>query len=380
MQLETVAKQRAFSGSWQWLPSCCWALVFLGLLVRLLLANGLHSVYPIFSDAARCWLQGLDMYWPGHYVPGLDSYRYSPGIAAFFSAFAWLPDRTGSIAWLTISTLALVVALRWWLVDALPGTLSPLKMAGASLMVLTFAAGNLNNGQTNTIVTAMLLLAAVACCRERWNLVAGCLVVATLFKVYPLAFGLLLALAYPRQLVPRLLIGLAIGLAVPFFLKSPGYVFRQYQEWFALIRTDDRKFASLAVSYRDLWLLIRVFELPISPRMYCVLQGAGALTAAGICYWGQRSGLTISAQVMLSLSLASLWMMLLGPATESSTYLLLAPTLAWTVFSIRPEGGSHLEWIFVGLCLAFYLAAHICVCGFPKRSGAALFCFSQSPR
>jgi hypothetical protein len=116
-----------------------------------------------------------------------------------------------------------------------------------SRSVLTFAAGNLNNGQTNAVITAMLLLAALACACKRWNLAAACLVIASLLKVYPLAFGLLLALIYPRQLVPRLITGLAIGLAIPFFLKSPAYVVRQYQEWFALMRTDDRKFAALTV-------------------------------------------------------------------------------------------------------------------------------------
>ena len=30
-------------------------------------------------------------------------------------------------------------------------------------------------------------------------------------------------------------------------------------------------------------------------------------------------------------ALAACWMMLLGPATESCTYILLAPTLAWAV-------------------------------------------------
>jgi hypothetical protein len=373
MQLETAGKRHTFRFGWQWLASCCWALVFLGLLIRLMVASGLHSVYPIFSDAARCWLQGQDMYWPEHYVPSLDSFRYSPAIAAFFAAFAWLPDRAGSMAWLSISTLALAIALHWWLRDGLPVPIGPWKLTGASLLVLTFAAGNLNNGQTNAVITAMLLLAALACACKRWNLAAACLVIASLLKVYPLAFGLLLALIYPRQLVPRLIIGLAIGLAIPFFLKSPAYVVRQYQEWFALMRSDDRKFAALTVCYRDLWLLIRVFGLPISSKLYIVIQAAGALGAAGICYWGKLAGLPSRALIMLSLSLATLWMTLLGPATESSTYLLIAPALVWVVFS-SPEQRSRLDWIFLGLCLAFFFGAHICV-WFPEtvRRGSILF-------
>ena len=181
-------------------------------------------------------------------------------------------DRLGSILWLTLNTVMIVAALGWWLRAALPRAFTSGQIAGASLIVLTFAAGNLNNGQANTIVTAMLLVAAVGVCTERWTLTSCCIAAATLFKVYPLAFGLLLALAYPRQILPRLAMALGIGLTLPFLVKPPEYVLRQYELWINVVRLDDRRHAALPVCYRDLWLLIRVFQLPIASSVYTLIQ------------------------------------------------------------------------------------------------------------
>ncbi|CAN5269856.1 hypothetical protein BH10PLA2_BH10PLA2_10430 [soil metagenome] len=374
MQLEWQAKARDAARFWPWVAASCWLLVFAGLFIRLLVANGLHSVYPIFSDAARCWQRGEDMYWPYHKVQGLDSYRYTPAITAFFSIFAGLSDRQGSIVWLTLSAFLLVTALVWWLRVSMPRPLGLAQLAGVALLVLAFAAGNLHNGQTNTIVTAMLLIAAAGTCTERWNLAAACLVVAILFKVYPVAFALLLALVFPRQLIPRLALGLVAGLAFPFVIGRPDYVLQQYQNWFDLLLTDDRKHADLSICYRDLWLLIRVYDLPVSTSIYTLLQGLGALAAAGICFFGQRAGLAVRPLTMLCLNMAALWMMLLGPATESSTYLILAPTLAWFVFDSWQNPHFRLEAALLGICLTCFLAAHMSV-WFPEtvRRGAILF-------
>jgi hypothetical protein len=374
MQLECKAGKEGETRFWPWLAAVSWLLVFFGLFTRLLISNGLHSVYPIFSDAARCWQRGEDMYWPYHVVPGLDSYRYTPTITAFFSIFADLTDRQGSIVWLTISTFLFVAAFGWWLRVSMPRKLGREQLAGVALLVLTFAAGNLHNGQTNTIVTAMLLLAAAGACTERWNLAAGSLVVAILFKVYPLAFALLLALVFPRQLILRLLFGLGAGLAIPLMSSRPDYVLQQYQNWFDLLLRDDRKHADLSVCYRDLWLLLRVYGVPISTSMYALLQGLAALACAGVCFLGQRAGLAARSLTMLCLNLAAVWMTLLGPATESSTYLILAPTLGWLVFDAWRYPNHRWEPVLLGICLTCFLAAHMSV-WFPEtvRRGAILF-------
>jgi hypothetical protein len=374
MQLEPAPKSLWSAKHWQRLAIFCWALVFAGLVIRLLVAHELHSVYPIFSDAARCWQRGEDMYFPHHFVQGLNPYRYSPAVAQFFSPFAHLSDRLGSILWLTLSAAAIVTGLLWWLRKALPREFGPSQIAGAFLIVLSFAAGNLHNGQANTIVTALLLMAAAGVCTERWTLVSCCIAAATLFKVYPLAFGMLLVLVFPRQLLPKLTLAILIGLTIPFLTSPPEYVARQYQQWYDIVRMDDRRHAALPVCYRDLWLLVRVFQLPISSAAYTAIQGLGAAAAAAICLWGKRAGLNVRQLTMLCLSLTTFWIMLLGPATESSTYLILAPTLAWIVLDAWNIPRFRFELTVIGASLVCFCAAHTSV-WFPEqvRRGAVIF-------
>ena len=374
MRLDAAGNALLITKYWRRLAVACWLLVFGGLVIRLLVAHGLHSVYPIFSDAARCWQRNEDMYYPHHYVPPLDPYRYSPAVAQFFSTFATLPDRLGSILWLTLNAAAIGIGLVWWLRTSLPREFGPRQVAAATLIVLTFAAGNLNNGQANTIVTAMLLMAAAGVCAGRWTLVSCCIAVATLFKVYPLAFGMLLVVAFPRQLLPKLTLAMLIGLALPFLFKPSEYVFRQYQDWYEVVRMDDRRHADLPLCYRDLWLLVRIAQLPISSAAFTVFQGLGAIAAAGICLWGKLAGLNVRQMTMLCLTLVSFWIMLLGPATESSTYLILAPTLAWIVIDAWNEPRFRFELVLIGISLACFCAAHMSV-WFPQevRRGSIIF-------
>ncbi len=359
MQLDSAPNALQAGKRWQRIAVLCWLLVFAGLVVRLLVAHSLHSVYPIFADAAHCWQRGEDMYFPNHYVPGLDPYRYSPSVTMFFSALARLHDRFGSIVWLSLNAALIVAGLLWWLRSALPRAFGPSQLALASMLVLTFAAGNLNNGQANTVVTAMLLIAAAGVCAGQWTLVSCCLAIATLFKVYPLAFGLLLVLSFPRQLLPRLTVALLIGLALPLLVKPPDYLLSQYRQWIEVVRMDDRRHAALPVCYRDLWLLVRVFQLPFSSEAYTVIQGLGAAGAAAMCLWAKWAGMNVRQLTMLSLGLASFWMMLLGPATESSTYLILAPTMAWIVFDAWNVRWYRFEFPVIAASLVCFCGAHI---------------------
>jgi hypothetical protein len=152
-----------------------------------------------------------------------------------------------------------------------------------------------------------------------------------LFKVYPVAVGLLLAVVYPRRFAGRFAVALALGLALPFLLQRPGYVADQYAGWVEHLRTDDRTVLPLELWYRDLRLLCRVCHVPLSAQGYQVVQIAAAAAIAVLCLtarlksWPERRLLTGL------FGLGCIWMTLFGSATESSTYILLAPTLAATL-------------------------------------------------
>jgi hypothetical protein len=65
------------------------------------------------------------------------------------------------------------------------------------------------------------------------------------------------------------------------------------------------------------------------------------------------------------LTLGSAWMMLLGPATESCTYVVLAPALGWWLVWAHAEGGvlarqalSQSAWL-LGLCVLAGLSPNV---------------------
>jgi hypothetical protein len=126
-------------------------------------------------------------------------------------------------------------------------------------------------------------------------------------------------------------LALVAGLALPFLLQRPGYVVRAYQDWLWVLGADDRTGFPLDNGYRDLWQLFRLAGVPISWDLYFGLQLALAAGAAVLCLAGRAAGWPRRRLLTALLSLGTCWMLLCGPATESSTYILLAPVLAWAV-------------------------------------------------
>jgi hypothetical protein len=330
MQREGASADRGASTHWHRLALGLWAAAIAVICVRVLLAARANTVYPIFASAGRGWLHGEALY-PG--PKGLDAFRYSPPVAALFAPFSLLPDALGGCLWRLLNAAVYLAAFAWWRRAVLPGGggLGRGTVAALWLLLLPLSVGNLNNGQSNPLVTGLLLAAVAGAARERWNLAAACVTAAGLFKGYPLAVGLLLAAIYPRQFGLRLVLALIAGLALPFLLQRPDYVVRAYQDWLWVLGADDRTGIPADNSYRDLWQLFRLGGVPISRDLYFGLQLACAAGAAALCLGGRAAGWPRQRLLTALFALGTCWMLLCGPATESSTYHLLAPVLAWAV-------------------------------------------------
>jgi hypothetical protein len=205
---------------------------------------------------------------------------------------------------------------------------------------LPLAATSLNNGQTNPLVIGFLLLTVAAAAAGRWNTAAACTALATALKIYPLTMGLLLAAAFPWRFTRRLVVALAVVAAVPFLFQRSSYVTGQYTEWLRLVGDDDRRYWPLHMAYRDLWLLFRVTGVPMSWAAYQVVQVLSGAACALVCVLGRIRGWPTSHVLTAVLTLGTCWMILCGPATESSTYVLLAPAFGLGVVAARVEHWS----------------------------------------
>lgn len=322
---------------WEKTALVVWSLILLFVCVRAFLRPTERTVYPIFSNSAQLWWNSQDLYEPQSPETLQSGYRYSPTFAILFTPLALLPDSIGGVLWRLLSTAALLASLAWLARSVLPSALSRNQFAWLTLLCVPLSVQSLNNGQANVIVIALMLATVTAVREDRWNLASTLMALAVVCKVYPIALGLLLILLFPRQLLMRMSLALVASLLAPFLLQHPDYAIDQHEKWLELLLADDRTTALPRNKHRDLWLLIETFGIPMSRRSYALLQVLGGVGIAALCWCRQRQGWTEKMLLTSTLALGVAWMIVLGPVVEASTFLLLAPSLAWSILAALQE-------------------------------------------
>jgi hypothetical protein len=311
-----------------------WTAAFLGIIVRLLiLGPASRTLYPTYRTAGLHWTSGTDLYPHEQKDVTTALFRYSPSVAAAFAPLSVLPSKAGDVVWRIVNMSVLVLGLAWFLRALAPAGMSRQLTMLFFLLMFPPAIGHLSNGQCNALVIGLILISFAAVIERRWNLAAGCMAVSCLFKLYPIAAGLLLLVVHPRRFGLRFLAALLIGLALPFVLQSTDYVLRQYELWAQYALREDRSMWNLSDTNVDLQLLFRVWLTPIGLTTYRLIEIGVGLMFAAIVWAAQRGGRPERRVLILALGLACVWMTVFGPATESPTYLLLAPSVAWGVLS-----------------------------------------------
>jgi hypothetical protein len=349
-----------------------WAIALFVISVRVALRPNTGTVYNLFADAGRNWVQGKNLYLKSGF-----GYRYAPSVAVAFAPLTIVPDWVGGILWRLINAAVFVAGI-WSCWNARIPPLArrlvsqeqrdwtdPQLLAILFLLVLPALTANINNGQANPLVIGALMLSAAAVVRERWTGAAVWATVATLLKIYPIAFAILVVLLYPKRFGWRLILVLAVGLLLPFAFQRPGYVMSQYRIWNDYVWHETRS----ASWYYDVRRPLKIwFDINTTGKVYSVLQLAGGVAIAAISLLAQRVMRAPPAQVLtLALSLVSCWMMFLGPATESPTYLLVAPALAWAVMQAWDEpvpatpSRKPVSRIATTVCYVLMLTMHLSI-------------------
>jgi hypothetical protein len=303
-----------------------------------------HSVYPIFAEAGHNWHSGCELYQHGT----SDPFRYSPFVAALFAPLSFLPDHLGGVLWRSLGLGVYLGAFTWWTRRVTDKPLSASQRALLFLLLLPLSVGALNNGQSNLLLMGLLLAACAAAMAGRWNLSSLCIALAFLFKVYPLAMGLLLLLLYPRRFWWRLPAVITVGLLLPFLLQDPSYVSDQYAGWLAHLQDNDRQLNTPSTEwYRDLRQLWSLWISPMDYGVYQLVAFCAGAALAGLCVLRLRArGLDRRLHV-LTFSLGCCWMTVCGPATESATYVFLAPAAAWAVLSVYGERPAYFARVLI---------------------------------
>ena len=305
---------------WTVAASLLWAAVLIVLFVR----AGLHPTRPTslttYLTGGSAWACARPLYtnWRG--------FVYPPVIAWFFSLFAHLPLALAAVLWRALTAGAFLLGLGALLRSGVFHRIPPASRGLVFLSVLPLSIGNLDNAQANPLIAGLMMLSVAALQCEAWTLCAIAAGIATAFKIYPAALALLLCLLRPRQLSWRIALVLLLLVLLPFAFQDPHYVCGQYHDWLRTRLADNRFEYPMKDAPLDLWyLLVRLGMLGISERAYTVFAVlAGAALAAFV--WNQsRRGAALRDILAAVFLLASVWMLLLGPATENQTYVVLAP-------------------------------------------------------
>src|SRR5579875_1567613 len=330
-----------------------WSLILVVICVRAVVQPYKRTLFTTWEQAGADWEQGRDLY-RKFWSADQDQFRYSPLAAALLVPFHHMPLRLGSVVWRLLNAATLLGGFALWL-QAAPLSRTRRQQAILFLLLAPLSLSSLNNGQPNPLIIGLLLAALAAAEAEYWSLAAVLISLPTAVKVYPLAIGLLLAAVYPRRFALRLLLALVLTALLPFAFQRWDYVQTQYVQWLQRLGEDHRWDWPLHMAYRDLWLLIRLFHVPLTPRGYLGVQLASAAGCAALCLAARLRGWPRRDVLAVILVLGTCWMTLCGPATESSTYILLAPALAWTVQRAESERWPWLLGLMTRMALVLFL-------------------------
>jgi hypothetical protein len=286
------------------------------------------KLYRTFVAAGGNFRHGETIY--GKVPDDLDLFRYSPFVAALMTPLGMIPTDLGAVLWRAVQAAILLLALRAWARVAVPVVPWP----ALAILALPLCIGNMHNGQLNPLVAALMLLSAVAFVRESYWFAAAAIAGAAMFKVYPLSLGLLFCIVEPRRFTIRLSIALAAGCLLPFALQSPEYVLQQFADWLDRVGVDNRTSQPIERGYHDFQRLLLRWGVDIPLESYRGIEVLAGCAAAALVAWGRIDGWDRSRLVHACVSLGFVWCTLFGPATESATYMLLAPVIAFAALAV----------------------------------------------
>lgn len=280
-----------------------------------------RGCYDVFRDGGISWLAGQPLYDNDH-PNSLNAFRYSPPVAVLCAPLAWMSDSVGSATLRLVNVGVLLLGLCWW-ASSTWARENPNQQA--QWMLLTALAGGsaLLDVQLNMLMLGCLLVGMVALAQERWTLSALAISIAVLLKAYPLSLALVCIALYPRRFGPRFVLCMASLMLLPFVLQTRGYVIEQYRDWIQ---------CGLNARYLEGWFqdVMSLWQCWLGPmeRKTFTAMSVVAGAAVGLVVLWRRPRIAKQDLEVSALGMCLAWMMAFGPATEPTTYVVLAPAAA----------------------------------------------------
>ena len=330
-----------------------WLLIFLIITADVVRHPTKHTTMPTYRTASTQWWAGHDPYTSNSHA----GFFYFPQAAFLFTPFNALPGPAGDILW-RAATFGLFAYALVRLNDFFSSGNRPPGKAFLilSLLAVPSAFASLRNAQFDLPLAALLVLTAAEIASERRTAATVWLCIAVALK--PLAVvPLLLFGALYWKLIPLLIAGLFIVIALPFLHWNPAFVAHEYVRCFDTLvwaaQANEPKFSDLAALLSHFgWHAPEALKTGARVFFALIYLGLGAMAL-------RRLNRIEAAWAVGALSAD--YLMLFNPRTETCSYVFLGPFVASLALFYAPRPGC--KWPGIGLGLA---ALGLACDAFPK--------------
>ncbi len=330
LQPAPVPEKRAVRIAWTG-----WFVLFF-VVVGMIVTGNPRTVVIDHWAAASDWLAGRNLY-DGL---GVGSFVYLPQAAILFVPFSLFPPALCEILWRIVNIGTFAVGLRSF--SRIAGERSGKDLFPLlTLVAIPFAWDCARNGQATLAMTGLMLLTVTDMTRSRWwrATLWVCLSVA----VKPLSIVLLLlVMAGERRMTWRVMLGTGVVALAPFLAQHTDYVLRQYAGFLHNTVTAAHV-GVVSQGWSTPFTALRVAGLSVPEHIQTVIRIAAAFATLLLYLVVKRRYNAESSSVFL-FSLASAYIILFSPRTETVTYALIGPAVgvflarAYVIEKRRGEG------------------------------------------
>jgi hypothetical protein len=277
-----------------------------------------YNNYLIFKYSFSHLLNDINLY-ALHLDEHGDLFKYSPTFALFMGFFYYLPDWLGLILWNLLNMLSLYLGVR-----LLPGLKDKTKVF-IILYVLLELIGNLQNEQSNALMTGLILLTFVSFEKRYFSLAALFICLSVYIKLFGLV-AVSLFLLYPgkgRFVLWMVMWGVILWF-LPLLVTPLEMLFAQYNSWFEVLQSDHETRYGFSI----LGILNKWFGLDPS-KLILLVTGVAAFCLMYV----RREAFANYGYRLMFVSSILIWVILFNHTAESSGYILAMTGCAIWYFS-----------------------------------------------
>lgn len=299
-----------------------------------------YNNYLIFKYSFSHLLNNLNLY-TLHLTEYGDLFKYSPTFAFAMSLFYYLPDWMGIILWNLLNTFCLFMGIKM-----LP-RIDERSKVFLLLFVLFELIGNLQNEQSNALITGLILLTFVFFERKNVMMAALFIMLAFYIKIFGIVAAALFLL-YPQKGKFLLYLGLwtVILGALPLLIVSPTELISQYGNWAEMLKADH----GLSYGFSVMGVLHKWFGLDISKWLLTII--GVALFFIGYI---RRDLFKDLVYRYLFLSSILIWIIIFNHKAESPTYIIAMTGIGIWFFSQKSTVIHRVLLIFAFVFVSFTL-------------------------